>query len=196
MFIQTEATPNPLSLKFLPGKVIHEAAPLFFQDVRQTMGCPLAARLLSMPDVESVFIGHDFITIGKSVLGDWVQMKPQILEIMVEAFASDRPLWESHEQSEMGEGESDPIVRQIKEILEIYVRPAVANDGGDISFDRFDPEEGVLYVQMQGACSGCPSSTVTLKNGIENMMRYYVPEVKEVRQHVEDAMHSATQEES
>lgn len=180
MFIQTEATPNPLSLKFIPGSDVSTKAVNFTNEFDAACS-PLAAALLKIPGVVSVFYGQDFITVSKDESTAWEVMKPEILLTMMEHFTSQAPLFienaELHKDTEILDTDSD-IVAQIKEIIEHRVRPAVANDGGDIIFHSF--ENGIVRLEMHGACSGCPSSTITLKNGIENMLKHYVPEVESV----------------
>ncbi len=182
MFIQTEQTPNPATLKFLPGCAVAPAGTAHFADAAAAGRSPLAERLFALPGVTGVFLGADFVTVSKAEDGDWYQLKPAILAAIMEHFTTGRPvfLWANGDDTAAGaEAEDDEIVSQIKELLETRVRPAVAQDGGDIIFHDF--EDGVVYLHMQGSCSGCPSSTATLKAGIENMLRYYVPEVVEVR---------------
>src|SRR6266566_7380152 len=182
MFIQTEQTPNPATLKFLPGRTVMSSGTANFTEAdaaaRQS---PLAERLFSLPQVTGVFLAADFITVTKDDESDWYQLKPAILAVIMEHFTAGRPvlLAAGPESLAAGEEEEDEVVSQIKELLETRVRPAVAQDGGDIIFH--DYEDGVVYLHMQGACSGCPSSTATLKAGIENMLRHYIPEVVEVR---------------
>ena len=183
MFIQTEQTPNPATLKFLPGRQVMSSGTANFTSAEAAgLRSPLAERLFALPQVSGVFLGADFITVTKSD-GDWHQLKPAILAEIMEHFTSGRPvLLAAAADSAMADPESedeDEVVSQIKELLETRVRPAVAQDGGDIIFHDF--EDGVVYLHMQGACSGCPSSTATLKAGIENMLRHYIPEVIEVR---------------
>jgi Fe-S cluster biogenesis protein NfuA len=182
MFIQTEPTPNPATLKFLPGRPVMNRGTANFTDANAAGGSPLAERLFSLPDVAGVFFGADFITVTKSEEGDWYQLKPAILAVIMEHFTAGRPVFaagESEAEAPGSDEEDDEVVSQIKELLETRVRPAVAQDGGDIIFHDF--EDGVVYLHMQGSCSGCPSSTATLKAGIENMLRHYIPEVTEVR---------------
>ncbi|HKY95668.1 MAG TPA: NifU family protein [Kiloniellales bacterium] len=186
MFIQTEATPNPLTLKFLPGREVLPGGTADFRSAEEAERSPLAQRLFQVEGVEGVFLGHDFVSITKGEANDWYQMKPALLGIIMEHFTSGRPALAesaaSGEQSEHGGAfapEDAGIVDQIKELLDTRVRPAVAQDGGDITFRGF--ERGVVYLNMRGACAGCPSSTATLKMGIENMLRHYIPEVVEVR---------------
>jgi Fe-S cluster biogenesis protein NfuA len=181
MFIQTEETPNPATLKFLPGREVVASGSVDFAS-RETAGrSPLADRLFKVDGVERVFLGQDFVTVTKSGAKDWAVMKPALLGVIMEHFVSGQPvlLAEGAASPAGEEGEEDEIVAQIKDLLETRVRPAVAQDGGDIIFHSF--EDGVVYLHMQGSCSGCPSSTATLKMGIENMLRHYVPEVVEVR---------------
>lgn len=175
-----ETTPNPESLKFLPGVTVLNEGTKFFQKGDSCTASPLAARLFSVEGIEGVFFGADFVTITKSEKEEWIYLKPSILNTLMEHFVANLPvLLENSEHLESVVESSDPVIRQIREIIETRVRPAVARDGGDITFDRF--EEGIVYLRLQGACSGCPSSSATLKAGIENMLRYYVPEVIEVR---------------
>jgi Fe-S cluster biogenesis protein NfuA len=181
MFIQTEQTPNPATLKFLPGRVVMASGTADFPDPTSAGRSPLAERLFALPGVTGVFLGADFITVSKHDDGDWYQLKPAILALIMEHFTAGRPvLSATAEAAEAAvDEEDDEVVAQIKELLETRVRPAVAQDGGDIIFHDF--EDGIVYLQMQGSCSGCPSSTATLKAGIENMLRHYIPEVMEVR---------------
>ena len=180
MFIQTEQTPNPATLKFLPGREVMGAGTANFPE-RETAGrSPLAERLFQIEGVTGVFLGADFVTVAKADDKEWYLLKPAILGVIMEHFTAGRPvLVEDEDQAPEGAEEDDEVVLQIKELLDTRVRPAVAQDGGDIIFRRF--EEGVVYLHMQGACAGCPSSTATLKMGIENMLRHYIPEVTEVR---------------
>ena len=183
MFIQTEQTPNPQTLKFLPGKVVMEDGTAFFQNVEEASMSPFAKRLFEVEGVEGVFFGSDFITITKNQSLDWQVMKPLILGSIMDHYNSGQETIikdQKNENTSLAKDENDSdIVKQIKELLDTRVRPAVAMDGGDIIYDSF--KDGVVYLQMQGACSGCPSSTATLKMGIENMLKHYVPEVQEVR---------------
>lgn len=180
MFIQTEDTPNPNSLKFLPGHdVLGDIDPMFFQTGDQCSSSPFAKRILNITGVTAVMLGRDFITVTKKDEVEWYVLKPSILGMIMELFVNNLPvIIESNISSQTSD--DDPIQLQIKEILDTRVRPAVAQDGGDIVFDSF--KDGIVYLKMHGACSGCPSSSATLKSGIENMLRYYVPEVLEVRQ--------------
>ena len=182
MFIQTEQTPNPATLKFLPGRTVMESGTANFPERGAASRSPLAERLFQLAEVGGVFLGADFITVTKSEDSDWRQLKPAVLAAIMEHFTAGRPVViGGPEAAEPGAAsdEDDEIVSQIKELLETRVRPAVAMDGGDITFEDF--EDGIVYLHMQGACSGCPSSTATLKAGIENMLRHYIPEVLEVR---------------
>ena len=184
MFIQTEQTPNPQTLKFLPGKVIMKEGTAFYQNIEEAGNSPLAKRCFALEGVKSVFFGSDFITITKAEELDWQVMKPIILSAIIDHFNSNEETITisktSTEDNLASDDKNDPdVVKQIKELLDTKVRPAVAMDGGDIVYQSF--KEGVVYLHMQGACSGCPSSTATLKMGIENMLKHYVPEVKEVR---------------
>ena len=181
MFIQTEPTPNPATLKFLPGQEVMKEGTIFFQNEESANNSPLAINLFSIKGVESVFFGSDFITITKAEASDWTLMKPAILGCIIEHFTMNKPVI-SEQAVRTGhtydENDSD-VVKKIKELLDTKVRPAVAMDGGDIIFDKYI--EGIVFLQMQGACQGCPSSTATLKMGIENMLKHYIPEIREVR---------------
>jgi Fe-S cluster biogenesis protein NfuA len=184
MFIQTEQTPNPATLKFLPGRMVMPAGTANFTDAEAAARLsPLAERLFALPQVTGVFLGADFITVTKDAEADWHQLKPGILAVIMEHFTAGRPIVLVEATGgavmEARQEDEDEVVSQIKELLETRVRPAVAQDGGDIIFQ--DYEDGVVYLHMQGSCSGCPSSTATLKAGIENMLRHYIPEVVEVR---------------
>jgi Fe-S cluster biogenesis protein NfuA len=182
MFIQTESTPNPATLKFLPGQTVLEAGTADFPAPEAAAKSPLAKRIFAAGGVTGVFFGTDFVTVTKDEAAEWQHIKPAILGAIMEHYQSGAPVIEG-EQSGGGHaehsGEDADIVRQIKELLDTRVRPAVAQDGGDITFHGFD--RGVVYLHMQGACAGCPSSTLTLKMGIENLLRHYIPEVTEVR---------------
>jgi Fe-S cluster biogenesis protein NfuA len=181
MFIQTEETPNPATLKFLPGRPVMKSGTANFTTADAARMSPLAERLFSLSEVRGVFLGADFITVTKSGDDDWYRLKPAILAIIMEHFIAGHPvlLQDAAVGGAVTGEEEDEIVAQIKELLETRVRPAVAQDGGDIIFHDF--EDGVVYLHMQGSCSGCPSSTATLKAGIENMLRHYIPEVVEVQ---------------
>ncbi len=184
MFIQTEQTPNPQTLKFLPGKVVMEEGTAFYQKIDEAGDSPFARRLFDIDGVEGVFFGSDFITITKKENFDWQVLKPSLLGGIIDHFNSEdktieKPIVKKDEESLQNSENDSDIVKQIKELLDTRVRPAVAMDGGDIIYNDF--EDGVVYLKMQGACSGCPSSTATLKMGIENMLKHYIPEVQEVR---------------
>lgn len=181
MFIQTEDTPNPATLKFLPGRPVMTSGNADFADPETAQASPLARRLFDVENVEGVFLGGDFVSVTKAEGGDWRLMKPALLGVIMEHFISGKPVIEGEAaaaQESFEEGDEE-IVAQIKELLETRVRPAVANDGGDIVFRAYD--KGVVHLVMQGACAGCPSSTMTLKMGIENLLKHYIPEVVEVR---------------
>jgi Fe-S cluster biogenesis protein NfuA len=179
MFIETELTPNPATLKFLPGRAVMGSGTANFTAAADASRSPLAERLFASPGVVGVFLGGDFITVSKDEASDWYKLKPAILGAIMEHFTAGRPVvLDAGPDAASTEGDSD-IVTQIKELLETRVRPAVAQDGGDIIFQDFT--DGVVYLHMQGSCSGCPSSTATLKSGIENMLKHYIPEVQEVR---------------
>ncbi|HEY1631129.1 MAG TPA: NifU family protein [Rhizomicrobium sp.] len=185
MFIQTEDTPNPATLKFLPGRsVMGEGAVADFPDADAAKRSPLASALFAVPEVGRVFFGSDFISVTKTA-GDWKHLKPSLLGAIMEHFTQGLPLIagdaeEREEDEPVYSGEDAEIVSQIKELIDTRVRPAVANDGGDIIFKRYEPSSGVVSLHMRGSCAGCPSSTLTLKNGIENMLRHYIPEVSAV----------------
>ncbi len=182
MFIQTEATPNPATLKFLPGRAVLESGTLDLRSSEEAAQSPLAERLFAIPGVSGVFFGSDFITITKNT-GEWQQLKPMILGTIMEHFMSGAPLFTSGAEEtaddEFFDTADAETVATIKELIETRVRPAVANDGGDITFRGF--KDGVVYLNMKGACSGCPSSTATLRHGIQNLLRHFVPDVVEVR---------------
>jgi Fe-S cluster biogenesis protein NfuA len=182
MFIQTESTPNPATLKFMPGQSVLDLGTADFPGVEAAAKSPLARRIFATGGVAGVFLGSDFVTVTKTDDVEWQHIKPAILGAIMEHFQSGAAAVEG-EGAAGGHaehsGEDGDIVRQIKELLDTRVRPAVAQDGGDITFHGFD--RGVVYLHMQGACAGCPSSTLTLKMGIENLLRHYIPEVTEVR---------------
>jgi Fe-S cluster biogenesis protein NfuA len=185
MFIQTETTPNPATLKFLPGRSVMTDGTLEMRDGAAAAQSPLAQALFSVPGVAGVFFGPDFISVTKGE-GEWQHMKPAILGIIMEHFTSGAPLLAGGVTGAEGDGEEffdashADTVATIKELLESRIRPAVAGDGGDITFRGF--KDGIVYLSMKGACSGCPSSTATLKHGIQNLLRHYLPEVQDVEQ--------------
>jgi Fe-S cluster biogenesis protein NfuA len=189
MFIETEATPNPATLKFLPGRQVMVAGTREFLDEEQAEASPLAAALFSLGDVTGVFFGRDFISVTAGQGVAWSDLKPQVVAMLLDHFISEAPLFAAGsaagisvpaEEDFPGDREEDAdIIDQIKDLIETRIRPAVANDGGDVAYRGF--RDGVVFLQMQGACSGCPSSSATLKNGIESLIKYYVPEVTEVR---------------
>ncbi len=183
MFIQTESTPNPATLKFLPGLTVLEMGTADFPTPDTAVKSPLARRIFAVSGITGVFFGTDFVTVTKADDVAWEHVKPAILGAIMEHFQSGAPVLEGEGAPAGGhaahDGADGEIVNQIKELLDTRVRPAVAQDGGDITFHGFD--RGVVYLHMQGACAGCPSSTLTLKMGIENLLRHYIPEVIEVR---------------
>jgi Fe-S cluster biogenesis protein NfuA len=184
MFIQTEVTPNPATLKFLPGRTVLSAGTLDLRDERAAEQSPLARSLFSIDGVSGVFFGTDFISVTKRA-GEWQHLKPAILGAIMEHFMSGAPLLTEGDRPEVGQNEffepaDAATVATIKELLDTRVRPAVAGDGGDISFRGF--RDGVVYLAMKGSCSGCPSSTATLKHGIQNLLKHFVPEVEAVQE--------------
>ncbi|WP_294389834.1 NifU family protein [uncultured Sphingomonas sp.] len=190
MLIETEATPNPATIKFLPDRPVIEAGPpRDFADAEEAEASPLASALFSLGDVAGVFFGRDFVAVTAGEGVDWRDLKPQVLAVLLDHFSSHAPLFRAgtahdiHIADDGDEYPSDPedadVVAQIKDLIDTRVRPAVANDGGDIVYRGFD--KGVVYLAMHGACAGCPSSTATLKQGIEQLLKHYVPEVTEVR---------------
>lgn len=182
MFIQTEATPNPATIKFIPGKPVSPGRAYDFKSEQEAGRSPLAQRLFALQGVSGVFLGSDFVSVSKSDDTDWSMLKSMILNALMQHFSLDQPVVNEEPGQDDGHAvheDDDPIVAQIKQLIEERVRPAVMMDGGDIVFSRFD--DGVVYLEMHGACSGCPSSTMTLKSGIENMLKHFVPEVMEVR---------------
>jgi Fe-S cluster biogenesis protein NfuA len=183
MFIQTETTPNPATLKFLPGRPVLADGTLEMRDKAEAESSPLAERLFDIPNVSGVFFGSDFITVTKRD-GEWHQLKPAILGAIMEHYMSGAPIVRAEagaraEEAEFFDAADKETVDTIKELIETRVRPAVANDGGDITFRGF--KDGIVYLNMKGACSGCPSSTATLRHGIQNLLRHFVPDVTEVR---------------
>jgi Fe-S cluster biogenesis protein NfuA len=183
MFIQTETTPNPATLKFLPGETVLGNGTADFPNAESGAKSPLARRIFAVEGVTGVFLGRDFVTVTKADQTPWDHLKPSVLGAIMEHFQSGAPVMEGEAAAASAHAEHDgpdaDIVVQIKELLDTRVRPAVAQDGGDITFHGFD--RGIVYLHMQGACAGCPSSTLTLKMGIENLLRHYIPEVIEVR---------------
>ena len=183
MFIQTEPTPNPATLKFLPGREVAGARLTEFRSADEAQASPLAAALFEVGGVSQVFLGDDFVSVTKGD-GEWQHLKPSILGVIMEHFVSGAPVFadsgHAAEETEFFEAGDADTVETIKELIETRVRPAVAGDGGDIRFRGF--KEGVVYLQMKGACSGCPSSTATLKHGIQNLHKHFVPEVRSVEQ--------------
>jgi len=182
MFIQTEATPNPASLKFIPGRVVMKEKTAYFKNEKESVNSPFGKRLFNIDGVDGIFFGSDFITITKNELIGWEVLKPLILSSIMDHYKSGDETIDQQKTKKKNfvkDTDESEIVKQIKELLDTRVRPAVAMDGGDIVFDSF--EKGIVYLHMQGACSGCPSSTATLKTGIENILKHYIPEVIEVR---------------
>ena len=183
MFIQTEATPNPATLKFIPGQPVLASGTLDFRAIEETESSPLASRLFQIDGVTGVFFGSDFITVTKDD-GEWQHLKPAILGVIMEHYISGQPVvtgdsGDIEDDDEYFDEADAEVVDTIKELLDTRVRPAVAQDGGDITFHGY--KEGVVFLHMRGACAGCPSSTATLKHGIENLLRHFIPEVVEVR---------------
>lgn len=190
MFIETETTPNPATLKFLPGEQVMATGTREFTSPEAAEASPLAQALFDLGDVTGVLFGRDFVSVTAAPGVEWASLKPQVLSLLLDHFVSQAPLFiggtaagiavpaDADERFEDDPADAD-VIEQIKDLIETRVRPAVANDGGDIIYRGF--REGVVYLQMQGACSGCPSSTATLKNGIESLLKHYVPEVSEVR---------------
>jgi Fe-S cluster biogenesis protein NfuA len=188
MFIQTEQTPNPEVLKFLPGREVMGEGSREFRDEDEAKASPLAQALFQLEGVRRVFYGPDFLTVTKSPGLDWSGLKAPILAAVMDHYTSGSPLLSDeggaseHDSEDAYEGETAQIVAEIKDLLDTRIRPAVAQDGGDILFNRFDPSTGVVFLHMKGACSGCPSSSATLRSGVENMLKHYVPEVTRVEQ--------------
>jgi Fe-S cluster biogenesis protein NfuA len=183
MFIQTEQTPNPSTLKFLPEDNVLESGTAEFTAPQEAASSPLAQRLFKVNGVDRIFLGKDFISVTKSIDSDWTLLKPMVLAGIMDHYLSGQPVIKAEsdavQPSNTGSDLDSEVIRQIKDVLDTRIRPAVAADGGDVVLDSF--EDGILYLSMRGACSGCPSASATLKNGIENMMRHFVPEVLEVR---------------
>jgi Fe-S cluster biogenesis protein NfuA len=188
MFIQTETTPNPEVLKFLPGREVLGEGAREFKTMEEGDASPLAEALFRLGDVNRVFFGPDFLTVTKAEHAEWPHLKAPILAAIMDHFTSGRPLFAGDDGEATGhdegayEGETAQIVAEIKDLLDTRIRPAVAQDGGDILFHKFELDTGVVWLNMRGACSGCPSSTATLKAGVENMLKHYVPEVTRVEQ--------------
>ena len=187
MFIQTEDTPNPATMKFLPGRDVLGEGAVDFRSQEDAKISPLAYRLFELDGVTGVFLGADFLSVTKADASDWAQLKTLVLAAIMDHFTAGLPVVESSSSTVDGtsgaddyEGDAAEVVEQVLELLNTRVRPAVAQDGGDIIFNRYDPEEGVVFLHLRGACAGCPSSTMTLKQGVENMMRHYIPEVTRV----------------
>ena len=182
MNIQTESTPNPSSLKFLPGKTVMEKETADFRNMEEAKSSPFALNLFKINGVEGVFFGSDFISITKNDIHEWQMLKPSISETIIEFYKSGAAivLHGEEDKTDTSNTEDNEAVTKIKDIIETKVRPAVAKDGGDITFQSFD--NGIVYLQMKGACSGCPSSALTLKAGIEKTLKHYIPEVLEVQQ--------------
>uniref|UniRef100_A0A0D9ZUF4 Scaffold protein Nfu/NifU N-terminal domain-containing protein n=1 Tax=Oryza glumipatula TaxID=40148 RepID=A0A0D9ZUF4_9ORYZ len=189
MFIQTQSTPNPQSLMFYPGKPVMEVGSSDFPNARTAMTSPLAKALFAIDGVTRVFFGSDFVTVTKSEETSWDYLKPEVFAAIMDFYSSGQSLFlDSSTAASMDTAiheDDSEIVAMIKELLETRIRPAVQDDGGDIEYRGFDPETGIVKLKMQGACSGCPSSSVTLKSGIENMLMHYVPEVKGVEQELD-----------
>jgi Fe-S cluster biogenesis protein NfuA len=182
MFIQTEETPNPATLKFLPGRIVLDEGTRDFRDPDEAEVSPLASRIFAIDGVAGVFLGHDFVTVTRDGV-EWAHIKPAVLGAIMEHYLSGAPVLAEGSAEDADDANYDEAdeetVAVIKELIETRVRPAVANDGGDITFHGF--RDGVVFLHMRGACSGCPSSTATLKQGIENLLRHFVPDVTEVR---------------
>ena len=182
MFIETELTPNPETQKFLPGRVVLAEGSATFNSVEDAVNSPLATQLLGLEGVKSVFLGADFISVTKDESEDWLDIKPVVLSSIMQFFTTGQPVIEGTLEtanSFQDDPEDAETISTIKELLDEKIRPAVAQDGGDIVYRGF--QEGVVYLELQGACSGCPSSTITLKQGVENLLKYYVPEIVDVR---------------
>lgn len=175
MFIQTEATPNPLTLKFMPGVPVMESGTAFITSAADAKSSPLAQTLFLVEGVTAIFLGSDFITVTKDEASEWATLKPLLLTSIMDHFVAGKPVMAGAQAAAASDENDSELVKQIKELIETRVRPAVAQDGGDIIFRSF--EDGIVQLELHGACSGCPSSTATLKNGIENMLKHYVPEV-------------------
>ena len=187
MLIQTEPTPNPATIKFLPGRAVMDSGTRDFASYEDADASPLAAAIFSIGDVEGVFFGRDFVSVTAAPGVEWGKLKPQVLEVLLDHFASGAPLFNAGSAADIfiapeeidDSGEDAEVVAQIRELIDTRVRPAVARDGGDIVYRGF--KQGTVFLAMQGACSGCPSSTMTLKQGIESLLKHYVPEVEAVQ---------------
>lgn len=175
MFIQTEATPNPNTLKFIPGVPVMKEGTAFFTAAEEAARSPLARTLFAQADITAVFLAADFITVTKQAEAEWSILKPSLLAAIMDHFVAGLPVVEEESRKLEVQGEETELTRQIRELIDTRVRPAVAMDGGDIVYKGF--KDGIVQLELHGACSGCPSSTATLKNGIENMLKHYVPEV-------------------
>jgi Fe-S cluster biogenesis protein NfuA len=187
MFIQTETTPNPEVLKFMPGREVLGEGAREFKTPEEGEASPLAKALFALGDVNRVFFGPDFLTVTKAAEAEWPHLKAPILAAVMDHFTSGRPLLldaaeSGHDVDGVYDDETAQVVAEIKDLLDTRIRPAVAQDGGDIVFSKFEPDTGVVWLHMRGACSGCPSSSATLKAGVENMLKHYVPEVTRVEQ--------------
>jgi NFU1 iron-sulfur cluster scaffold homolog, mitochondrial len=184
MFIQTQSTPNPETMKFLPGREVSPGTPYEFASKEEALASPLAEALFRLKDVRGVFLGADFVALTKTADADWALIKPQALAAIMDHFVSGLPVISGAAEEEADEdeyeGETAEIVAEIKELIATRVRPAVAQDGGDIVFKRYDARNGIVQLMLRGACSGCPSSSATLKQGVENLLKHYVPEVRAV----------------
>lgn len=182
MFIQTEDTPNPLTMKFLPSRLVVEK-PIDIPDETQAPISPLAQALFKVEGVQGVFLGRDFISVTKEKDEEWQVLRPEILAVIMDHFVADRPVLvdegDVHVTEKTESSDDDGVVSKIRELLDQRIRPAVAQDGGDVAFERY--EDGIVYLRLKGACAGCPSATATLKFGIEQMLRHFIPEVQEVR---------------
>ncbi len=189
MFIQTEDTPNPLTLKLVPGREVTGEGAREFNSAYEARQSPLAEALFDIDGVTGVFFGPDFLTVSKAFGVDWKTIRAPILAAVMDFYGSGQPLFRDDaagagHADDAYEGEAAAIVAEIKDLLDTRIRPAVAQDGGDILFSRYEPDTGIVWLHMRGACAGCPSSTATLKAGVENMLRHYVPEVSRVEQTV------------
>ena len=186
MFIQTQSTPNPATLKFIPGKQVSPAGTHEYRDRDSASASPLAQGIFALNGVDGVFLGDEFVAVTKAESSDWSYLKPQVLAAIMDHYMSGQPVLspaadpQETTAEEVYTGETAEIVDEIKQLIDARVRPAVAQDGGDIEFHRFDASTGVVELVMRGACSGCPSSTMTLKQGVENLLKHYVPEVTAV----------------